>query len=420
MDLFLSLVLFLVACQGSCLSIDPDDTESLCLLQKTASKRVQANQRESAFDSFILAHGREYAAGSAEYEMRHGVFKERMSKVKLQNSRAERRWTAAVNHFADRTDAELSRLHGWRSMAGTAQQGQQKAEGVGNELSFLQISTSVLPKEVTWSHLRAVQASVDQGDCGSCWAVTTATVLSANAEIHGSNHTFSAQDILDCTPNPYHCGGTGGCSGSTVELAMNWIMEIGVKDQEEAPYLGQDGHCASSSDGLISAISVSSTLDEMTRVGHHGPKSALSLGLKHGLRGWERLPENRYEPLMLAVAERGPVGVSVGATFMWNIYSGGIFDSCLRDSVLNHAVTLVGYGEDAGTKDKYWIIKNSWGSSWGEGGNIRLLRKDSDGTDYCGVDTKPSDGTGCDGGPATVKVCGMCGILYDSVVPYFS
>jgi len=80
-------------------------------------------------------------------------------------------------------------------------------------------------------------------------------------------------------------------------------------------------------------------------------------------------------------------------------------------------VTLIGYGQDAdGTK--FWRIQNSWGPYFGENGRIRLLRQDDE-ESYCGLDRQPQQGSGCQGGPTEVQVCGMCGILYDTVVPIF-
>jgi len=151
---------------------------------------------------------------------------------------------------------------------------------------------------------------------------------------------------------------------------------------------------------------------------HQGGAVALLESRSLGIQAWERLPVNSYVPLMHALVQRGPAAVAVFAS-QWFQYAQGIFDGCEKDAVINHAVAMIGYGQDKKLGEKYWLIQNSWGPEWGENGRIRLLRKDTDDTDYCGVDAQPKDGTGCDGGPAQVKVCGMCGVLYDTVVPHF-
>jgi hypothetical protein len=271
-------------------------------------------------------------------------------------------------------------------------------------------------------------------------------MLQANAEISGYNRSFASQELVNCVQNPHHCGGNGGCGGATVELAMNWVMESGLETETNTQYdlligsdiesntsqewsattrgidssnLGADATCKKQGTSLLADAQVGhgkETLEEMTAIGFHGARSQLSPGLSLGLLGWERLPENAYEPLIRAVAEHGPVAVSVGA-LDWSSYGAGIFDGCGVDAEIDHAVVLVGYGFDADRNKKFWSIKNSWGPSWGENGIIRLLRED--GNVHCGTDYQPKVGTGCDVGPSTVPVCGMCGILYDNVVPHF-
>jgi len=280
-----------------------------------------------------------------------------------------------------------------------------------------QIKNAVVPAETSWAHLNGAKMDFDQAACGSCWAIAAATMLTANAEIKGYNRTFSAQELVSCTPNPHDCGGKGGCDGATVELAMNWVMEQGLDDSTQTPYLGKDDVCKKRSTSLLSKKDVfgDATLEEMIAVGFHGVKNKLSSSVQMGLNGWTRLPENQYEPLIRAVAETGPVAVSVGASG-WSSYSSGLFDDCSKDVTVDHAVTLIGYG-GVNQKDKYWTIKNSWGLQWGENGNIRLFREE--GNVHCGTDYDPKAGTACNNGPKTVPVCGMCGILFDSVVAHF-
>jgi len=132
--------------------------------------------------------------------------------------------------------------------------------------------------------------------------------------------------------------------------------------------------------------------------------------------GFVKLPENNYTALLAAVATMGPVAINVAAS-SWSGYSSGVYTCAQDETDINHVVQLVGYGTDSSLGD-YWLVRNSWGPNWGENGYIRIQRhSDGDMSKWCAVDTRPSDGTGCDGGPPTVNVCGSCGIWYDSSYP---
>jgi len=371
-----------------------------------------------AFTSFVQLYNREYTQGSDEYEHRRTIYEKRVSAANSFNDRPRRLWTAGVNHLTDWTDEELSRLRGWKGVAGR-QAGVVSRHSSG--MSLRQTArASPLPEEITWAHLNATKSIRNQGSCGSCWAIASVLSLEANNEIHQKNgRTFSAQELVNCVQNSHHCGGSGGCDGATVELALDYALRHGLNDNSDTPYVGVDLTC--SKDLSLAEGAGGTKPDELEKIVAAGVHSASenAKGLSaFGLTGWERLPENKYEPLMRAVVEHGPVAVSVSAT-AWSSYVQGIFDNCETDAVIDHAVTLIGYGKDDDLKEKFWLIQNSWGSDWGEQGHIRILRRDSDETE-CGVDRQPEVGTGCDGGPKQVSVCGMCGILYDSVVPHFA
>lgn len=366
------------------------------------------------FSAFIQQHQRSYSVGSDEYHNRFELFQKRVAAVDAHNQQAVRSWTAAVNSLADRTPSELAMLRGYRH---TGQSSRASSLGLAS-VAVHSTNMSRLPVSFTWKGLlNATKEVQNQGGCGSCWAVASATVLRAHAELYQQDRTFSVQQIVDCTPNPLSCGGRGGCGGATAELAMEYAQKAGVVTDEEHGYVGMDTHCPPEMMPPTDSV--------LAQISNNGRG-----GAAFGMTGYHKLPENKPEPLLIAVYDKGPVVVSVSATDQWSMYSSGIIKACDKEAVINHAVVLVGYGKEQSDKSVpgsedggklYWHVQNSWGSDWGEGGFIRLLRLDRhEEGGFCGYDTKPEDGTGCKGGPAKVWVCGNCGILYDSVVPQFS
>jgi len=362
-----------------------------------------ASANTVTFDAFVEKHGRSYKQGTEEYDHRLTLFKQRESEVAAHNVKPDRRWTAGLNKLADWTETELVQLRGWDGSVRPDHSGTRVATV---HKAFLQASSedSELPDEKSWADLETAHEIKNQGSCGSCWAISSATVLEAHTEIHGKRKRFSPQQIVSCTPNPRACGGTGMCEGATAELAMDWVLKNGCADESEVPYEGVDGSCTNQNP----VLAMNQLLGGSSSLVQNG-------GAAFGMTGWERLPQNEQEPLMRALVERGPVAISVGAND-WQSYESGVFDGCDKDAIIDHAVTLIAYGKDE--SNKFWTIQNSWGSDWGEGGHIRLLRQD-DTQSYCGMDNKPQEGTACKGENDPVKVCGMCGMLFDSVVPHF-
>ena len=386
----------------------------LPLISRTLGAEVRSHHilREK-FEGFRQKYGRTYVEGTPEYEHRFALFREAAATAERFNSRPGRLWTAGTGPLADRSEEELQSMRGWFGSA-RGGRGHSARRGHLRAASLAQLGSADTPQEfLNWTSLSALEAVRDQGGCGSCWAVTAATVLDSHAEIYKSKQrSFSTQELVSCVPNPKKCGGSGACSGATVELAFQYVLDHPLQTASEIPYEAVDGHCDGGA-SLMQGDSIGDTDLDVAAVGFHAASSEAP-GMKF-MTGWERLPENAYSALLRAICERGPVAVSVDAT-SWSSYMYGIFDSCEKDAVINHAVTLIGYGVEKG--QMYWTIQNSWGPNWGEDGKIRLLRRDDD-ESYCGIDHQPEEGTGCEGGPKQVKVCGMCGILYDNVVPHF-
>jgi len=325
------------------------------------------------FESFIQTYGRSYSA--EEFKTRKALYEQRVAASELHNSNSNRLWTAGVNKLWDWTEAELQTLRGWdgsmRPEGGSSSIYAVRKHAVSKRAAFLQ-QASDLPKEKIWGDLAAAHRIKNQADCGSCWAVATSTVLEGHVEIYtGKTRTFSTQQIVACTPNPRHCGGDGGCKGATAELAMDWVLKHGCAEESAIPYTGRDSTCTMGSP----------TLDMMQVLADNSAAPVASGAAAFGMTGWETLPKNQYEPLARALAERGPVAVSVAADTWFN-YESGIFNGCGKDAVIDHAVVAMGYGEENG--HKYWVIQNSWGQEWGEDNGFVFLEKGGD-KNTCGL-----------------------------------
>jgi len=374
---------------------------------------------DEAFATFMSKFHRSYKDGK-ELAMRKANFERNWKLVDSTNSKKSLSWRAKVNKFADRSHAELATLRGWKSTVRPGHSSaQSKAAGTAHLLSTT-VTAFDLPKEHSWSNLTSVKDVQDQGGCGSCWAFASAAVLRAHSEIWmKDSRKFSVQQIISCTKNPKECGGTGGCQGATAELAMDYVFNNGCKTEKQLPYTQQEDE--------------SSCPHSLLQQGSGDEPMAYGTGgASVGMVGWTKLPENKLHPLKVALVTKGPVAVSISAGQSWNQYDSGVLDDCPKDAIIDHAVvlfaygetkkpTLVGYDSVAPAGLKYWQLQNSWGVDWGEKGYLRMLRHEDNAeeTKQCGTDNDPQIGSGCKGGPATVPVCGMCGILYDTVIPHF-
>jgi len=442
------------------------------LLRKNRAKLQSFDSNvEAAFAAFIERYSRTYKPGDLEYEHRRPIFAASFSEVQLQNSKPNRLWNAAINKLSDRTKEEMEALNGWRGRSAAANRAGSGVPGFQPHLSSALVQqvqkAHHLPEEVNWTHLwTATENKIRNQRCADCWAAATVSMLEAHAEIHmGIKRTFSEGELASCTPDPWQCGGDGGCAGSTSELALEQVLLNGLGEDEASeecpkargmvantdedktashewgpgvrllstriPKLGEmpqiDPIAADSrpkhaprdftgaeSGSELAQRDVTTAEDRLTSKQHRTSPS-----LAFGMYGWERLPENRYWPLIHALVERGPVAVAVSTD--WKDYSNGVHEGCNKNARIGHAVLLMGYGQLPEAGPRYWLLQNSWGPDWGEKGHIRLRRADTAEAEesYCGEDEAPQEGTTCKNGPKTVRVCGQCGILYDTTVPYF-
>lgn len=204
------------------------------------------------------------------------------------------------------------------------------------------IENLTTPTKVDWREKGAVTRVKDQGQCGSCWAFSTIGNIEGIWALGGHELTeFSEQHLVSCDTNDY------ACQGGLMDSAIDWIVQSNggvVYTEKSYPYVSQD-----------------------TNV----PSCGADVKPQPGATIKGSIMLDKDEKLIEAwLAENGPLAIAVDAT-VWSFYSTGVLPLCLGMQ-LNHGVLLVGYNNVAA--EPYWIIKNSWGSVWGENGYIRILK----------------------------------------------
>jgi len=367
-----------------------------------AAPRWHELSSEYTFEAFLADFGKTYASAE-EHRFRELVFERNLRAILRHNADPASAWKKGVNSLSDRTEPERAALNGYNKAANAHP---VLSAGRRSELPAVPArALADLPEAVDWracspfttSELcplkeqpapSVVTSVKNQGQCGSCWAFSSTAVLESHFAIAtGYLEDLATQQLVSCAPNTEQCGGTGGCAGSTGDLAYQYVADNG-------------GIAGEFTYGYMSNYGESLDCD--------GARAASQL--KSPLSGYSKPESNDAEALMTAVATVGPVVVNVDAS-VWHDYETGVFDECNydKDVDINHAVTLVGYGPG------YWLVRNSWGPEWGEGGYIKIQREDDL---KCGTDSSPLDGIGCATQPVqNATVCGCTGILYEPVYP---
>ncbi|KAL5961509.1 Procathepsin L [Taenia solium] len=213
-----------------------------------------------------------------------------------------------------------------------------------------------VPNYIDWRKKGLVTPIKDQGPCGSCWAFSATGALEGQyKKKKGELTSLSEQQLIDCSRSE----GNDGCNGGYMDYAFQYWMHNGAESERDYPYTAKDGTCKFNSSNVITNVAK-----------------------------FVKVPEKSEEQLKISVAKVGPISVGIDASsqgFMF--YNDGIFqDPTCSEDVLDHGVLVVGYNADK-TRQKYWIVKNSWGEQWGQEGYIWMAR---DKENMCGVATMAS------------------------------
>jgi hypothetical protein len=309
----------------------------LLFAAQVAAEALSETQYEYLFTRWVSQHGKHYQHD--EYFYRYGIWRVNYETIVSHNARNSS-FTMGMNQFGDLTRAEFRATYlGYRS-SDRARDFNGPHQNVGAPLDA-----------VDWRNKNAVTAVKNQQQCGSCWAFsTTGSVEGAWALAKGHLISLSEQQLVDCS----NAQGNDGCSGGLMDNAFQYIISNnGIGTEADYPYVATDGHPCKASTSVA-------TISKFTDV----------------------IPNNETD--LLRAANIGPVSVAIEADqAVFQFYSGGVLDDPSCGTTLDHGVLVAGYGTDG--KD-YWLVKNSWGATWGESGYVRLARDKN----TCGISQDPS------------------------------
>jgi len=297
---------------------------------------------EASFQKWMIKNNKTYTG--AEYQLRQKNFLASLERVNFKNKRAHGTTVYAINNFSDMSPEEfqntvLMKKTLPRSGSRPVSKPKRQPSPVG------------LPATFDWRDSGAVTAVKDQGQCGSCWAFSVTenveSVWILGGKATNSTLNLSPQQIVDCDTTDL------GCEGGDSTTAFDYLISAGGQEPiSQYPYTAVDGNCNFQSQYVQAKISSWKYATEFW----------LESEMQTNLVGW------------------APLSICLDAS-QWQDYSSGVmtWEECGWVPMLDHCVQLIGYDDSA--SDPYWIVRNSWGTSWGIDGYIYIEK----GYDACGI-----------------------------------
>jgi C1A family cysteine protease len=285
--------------------------------------------QEDQFASWMAQYNKVYSP--EEYPRRLANFKATLATIAKLNAESDGA-VFGLNHFADLSAKEFKETILMRNPIAVVEASESQA--------FVPAPNA--PQSYDWRDKKVVTAVKNQAQCGSCWAFSATEAIESAWIIAGhanSSINLSPQQIVDCDTTD------AGCNGGWPDKAMTYVHKAGGQEGiKNYPYTAKNGECRFATQYVEAKVAAYET----------ATKSKDETTLQKNLLAW------------------GPLSICVDAT-AWQTYRSGVLtpkQCCSGTCQLDHCVQLVGY--DDTTSPGYWIVRNSWGESWGISGYIHL------------------------------------------------
>ena len=308
----------------------------LSLLSIQSSSSLYSKHEEQSFLAWMRQTNNMFTG--EEYQTRLGIWMQNKRIVQEHNKKGTFR--IELNHLAHFTPSEYKALLGYKPIKAPAKESKP--------------TDYIAPESIDWRQKGVVNAIKDQAQCGSCWAFSAIQAQESQWAIKtGKLLSLSEQNRVDCVTTCY------GCNGGLMDAAYDYVInnQNGLfMNEEDYPYTGVDGTCKFDKSKGVTKVT-----------------------------GYRTVIAGSESDLAAKIAQYGPAAIAIDAShWSFQLYSSGIYDesSCSAYN-LDHGVGCVGYGKEGSVS--YWIVRNSWGTSWGENGYIRMIK---DKNNQCGEATE--------------------------------